>query len=243
VAWRWNVCFAWTVTGISSLVGCFCHHQLCASFEISFSDRLRGFDGVLCNLWPLLFLTLWPSLLWDSYYYCYCYCTGQPLLVALPDENWRILLEQNFTALMPLLTVASAFELESRYWISRQRCYLHCLRTIALKQLIQVMSGLKTSCIYFPYFIFVVLGPSWRNCREEDWLTWVECVWMQWAADVRQSSWSRHSSSSVLWHHVHIWLDARDEKSQVRHEVCTSTASCNFLYMYHMLCSIGKYCL
>jgi len=24
-----------------------------ACFEINFSDRERGFDGVLCNLWPL----------------------------------------------------------------------------------------------------------------------------------------------------------------------------------------------
>jgi len=39
-------------------------------------------------------------------------------------KNWRILLEQSFTAGMPLLMAIGAFGLGSRRWSSPQQCYL-----------------------------------------------------------------------------------------------------------------------
>jgi len=38
------------------------------------------------------------------YYYRFMAITEQPVLAGTPVKNWRILLEQSFTARMPLLT-------------------------------------------------------------------------------------------------------------------------------------------
>jgi len=50
-----------------------------------------------------------------NYYYNHRFmaiiCTGQPALAYSPIKNSRILLEQSFTACMPLLMATSAFGL------------------------------------------------------------------------------------------------------------------------------------
>ena len=41
--------------------------------------------------------------------------TGQPALAGTPVKNWGILLQQSFTASMPLLMATSAFRAERRH--------------------------------------------------------------------------------------------------------------------------------
>jgi len=48
-------------------------------------------------------------------------------------KNWWILLVHSFTALMLLLTAASAFGLGRRLWSSSQQCYVHCLHNYLKK--------------------------------------------------------------------------------------------------------------
>jgi len=48
------------------------------------------------------------------YYYLLCHYTEQPALASSSVKNWRILLEQSFTARMPLLMVTGAFGLGRR---------------------------------------------------------------------------------------------------------------------------------
>jgi len=40
---------------------------------------------------------------------------------------------QSLTGRMPLLMATSAFRLGRRRWSSRQQCYLHCLRTVLIR--------------------------------------------------------------------------------------------------------------
>jgi len=72
------------------------------------------------------------------YYYYYHYRFTSIIQVNLcqpapPVKNWRILLEQSYTAYMPLLMATSAFRLRRRRWSSPQRClpapspYHHCV--------------------------------------------------------------------------------------------------------------------
>jgi len=50
------------------------------------------------------------------YYYYYYYSTGQSALASTPQvKNWRTLLEQSFTARMPLLTATSTLGLGRRH--------------------------------------------------------------------------------------------------------------------------------
>jgi len=55
--------------------------------------------------------------------------TGQPALAGTPVKNLRMLLEQSFTARMPLPMATSGFGLGRRCWSYPQWCYLHCLHT------------------------------------------------------------------------------------------------------------------
>jgi len=47
----------------------------------------------------------------------------------------------------------------------------------------------------------------------------LSCMLSQWSTDAWQGAWSRHPPAAVLQHFVHLWPDARDEESQVWHEV------------------------
>ena len=52
--------------------------------------------------------------LYKSTHHHYHHYTGQSVLAGTPVKNWMILLEQSFTARMPLLTATSAFGLGRR---------------------------------------------------------------------------------------------------------------------------------
>jgi len=56
------------------------------------------------------------------------YCTSQPMLAG--TQSWRVLLEQSFTAHMPVLTTTSAFSLWRRCQSPHQQCYLQHLEII-----------------------------------------------------------------------------------------------------------------
>ena len=82
-----------------------------------------------CNVMPppppllllLLLLLLLPF---------YGHYTGRSVLASNPGKNWRTLLEQRFTACMPLLMATSAFGLKRTVQSSPQWCYLHSLCTV-----------------------------------------------------------------------------------------------------------------
>ena len=69
---------------------------------------------------------------------------------APPVKNWRILLEQTFTARMPLLMATSAFGLGRRRWSSYQQCYLHCLCTFQCSLINERIIRLYVRCLHQP---------------------------------------------------------------------------------------------
>jgi len=62
------------------------------------------------------------ALVWHLYRVYRCY----PVLVS-PVKNWRILLEQSFTAYLPFLRTACAYGLGKRCWSSAPHLHTMCL--------------------------------------------------------------------------------------------------------------------
>jgi len=88
---------------------------------------------------------------------------------APPVKNWRILLEQTFTARMPLLMAASAFGLGRRRWSSSQQCYLHCLCTFQCSLINEWIIRLYVRCLHLPTVTLWFLCDTHSYNRVKTW--------------------------------------------------------------------------
>ena len=107
---------------------------------------------------------------------------GGPCNGPCPVKDWKFLLDQSFTACMPLLRVTSTFGLGIRRWSSPQQCYLHCLRIATLSTYIYE----DTNEWHSPVNVYAA------GC--------LLCQWMAYHWSWRDAVWTGKTASWALQH-------------------------------------------